>query len=94
MYRIFASTLRQEFAASQAAADARGRAGYQSEAASNLSGLSFQEAQQILNIAKLSPEEVQKSYKHLFKAKGKSVGGSFYLQSKVVHTMESLPEEL
>lgn len=46
--------------ASQAAADARGRAGHQSAAASNLSGLSLQEARQILNITKLSPEEVQK----------------------------------
>lgn len=46
--------------ASQAAADARGRAGHQSAAASNLSGLSLQEAQQILNISKLTPEEVQK----------------------------------
>ena len=58
--RAFARALRQEFAASQAAADARGRAGHQSAAASNLSGLSLQEAQQILNVSKLSPEEVQK----------------------------------
>lgn len=46
--------------ASRAAADARGRAGHQSAAASNLSGLSLQEAQQILNVSKLSPEEIQK----------------------------------
>uniref|UniRef100_A0A8I6AUB7 Presequence translocase associated motor 16 n=1 Tax=Rattus norvegicus TaxID=10116 RepID=A0A8I6AUB7_RAT len=80
--------------ASQAAADARGRAGHQSAAASNLSGLSLQEAQQILNISKLSPEEVQKNYEHLFKVNDKSVGGSFYLQSKVVRAKERLDEEL
>ncbi|XP_032767691.1 mitochondrial import inner membrane translocase subunit TIM16 isoform X1 [Rattus rattus] len=92
--RAFARALRQEFAASQAAADARGRAGHQSAAASNLSGLSLQEAQQILNISKLSPEEVQKNYEHLFKVNDKSVGGSFYLQSKVVRAKERLDEEL
>ncbi|XP_058290147.1 mitochondrial import inner membrane translocase subunit TIM16 isoform X2 [Hylobates moloch] len=80
--RAFARALRQEFAASRAAADARGRAGHRSAAASNLSGLSLQEAQQILNVSKLSPEEVQKNYEHLFKVNDKSMGGSFYLQSK------------
>ncbi|XP_069875784.1 coronin-7-like [Dipodomys merriami] len=92
--RAFARALRQEFAASRAAADARGRAGHQSAAASNLSGLSLQEAQQILNISKLNPEEVQKNYEHLFKVNDKSVGGSFYLQSKVVRAKERLDEEL
>ncbi|XP_012503159.1 PREDICTED: mitochondrial import inner membrane translocase subunit TIM16 isoform X1 [Propithecus coquereli] len=92
--RAFARALRQEFAASRAAADARGRAGHKSAAASNLSGLSLQEAQQILNVSKLSPEEVQKNYEHLFKVNDKSVGGSFYLQSKVVRAKERLDEEL
>ncbi|XP_021574766.1 coronin-7 isoform X1 [Carlito syrichta] len=91
--RAFARALRQEFAASRAAANARGRAGHQSAAASNLSGLSLQEAQQILNVSKLSPEEVQKNYEHLFKVNDKSVGGSFYLQSKVVRAKERLDEE-
>lgn len=71
--RAFALALQQEFSSSQAAGDARGRAGYQSAAASNLSGLSLQEAQQILNISKLNPEEVQKNYEHLFKANDKSM---------------------
>ncbi|XP_058142542.1 coronin-7 isoform X2 [Dasypus novemcinctus] len=92
--RAFARALRQEFAASRAAADARGRAGHQSAAASNLSGLSLQEAQQILNVSKLRPEEIQKNYDHLFKVNDKSVGGSFYLQSKVVRAKERLDEEL
>lgn len=46
--------------ASQAAARARGRSGQQSAAASSLTGMSLQEAQQILNISTLSPEEIQK----------------------------------
>ncbi|XP_053132010.1 mitochondrial import inner membrane translocase subunit TIM16 isoform X2 [Hemicordylus capensis] len=58
--RAFARALRQEFAASQAAADARGRSGPQSAAASSISGISLQEAQQILNVATLSPDEIQK----------------------------------
>ncbi|KAI5128063.1 Mitochondrial Import Inner Membrane Translocase Subunit Tim16 [Manis pentadactyla] len=92
--RAFARALRQEFAASRAAADARGRTGHQSAAASSLCGLSLQEAQQILNVSKLSPEEIQKNYEHLFKVNDKSVGGSFYLQSKVVRAKERLEEEL
>ncbi|KAF7665497.1 hypothetical protein LDENG_00140730 [Lucifuga dentata] len=91
--RAFARALQQEYAASQAAARARGRAGQQSAAASSISGMSLQEAQQILNVTTLSPEEVQKSYEHLFKVNDKSVGGSFYLQSKVVRAKERLDEE-
>uniref|UniRef100_A0A8D0Z900 Mitochondria-associated granulocyte macrophage CSF-signaling molecule n=1 Tax=Sus scrofa TaxID=9823 RepID=A0A8D0Z900_PIG len=86
--------LRQEFAASRAAADAWGRARPQSAAVSNLSGLSLQEAQPILNISKLSPQEIQKNYEHLFKVNDKSVGGSFYLQSKVAPAKERLDEEV
>ncbi|XP_013865541.1 mitochondrial import inner membrane translocase subunit TIM16 isoform X2 [Austrofundulus limnaeus] len=92
--RAFARALRQEFAASQAAARARGRSGQQSAAASSISGMSLQEAQQILNISTLSPEEIQKNYDHLFKVNDKAVGGSFYLQSKVVRAKERLDEEL
>lgn len=47
--------------ASQAAADARGRAERpQSAAASRIIGISLQEAQQILNVSNLNPEEIQK----------------------------------
>ncbi|XP_072125308.1 mitochondrial import inner membrane translocase subunit tim16 [Mobula birostris] len=92
--RAFARALRQEFAASKAAAEARGQAGRQSAAASSISGISLQEAQQILNVTQLSAEEIQKNYDHLFKVNDKSVGGSFYLQSKVVRAKERLDEEL
>ncbi|XP_072916198.1 mitochondrial import inner membrane translocase subunit tim16 [Hemitrygon akajei] len=92
--RAFARALRQEFAASKAAAEAQGQAGRQSAAGSSISGISLQEAQQILNVTKLSAEEIQKNYDHLFKVNDKSVGGSFYLQSKVVRAKERLDEEL
>ncbi|XP_041431508.1 mitochondrial import inner membrane translocase subunit tim16-A isoform X1 [Xenopus laevis] len=58
--RAFTRALRQEFAASKVAAEARGRAGTESAAVSSLSGISLQEAQQILNVSKLTPEEIQK----------------------------------
>ncbi|XP_032559819.1 coronin-7-like isoform X4 [Chiroxiphia lanceolata] len=93
--RAFMRALRQEFAASRAAADARGRSERpQSAAASRIIGISLQEAQQILNVSSLNPEEIQKNYDHLFKVNDKSVGGSFYLQSKVVRAKERLDEEL
>ncbi|XP_050930109.1 mitochondrial import inner membrane translocase subunit tim16 isoform X3 [Lates calcarifer] len=92
--RAFARALQQEYAASQAAARARSSAGQQSAAASSISGMTLQEAQQILNVSTLTPEEIQKNYEHLFKVNDKSVGGSFYLQSKVVRAKERLDEEL
>ncbi|XP_075942077.1 mitochondrial import inner membrane translocase subunit tim16 [Anarhichas minor] len=92
--RAFARALQQEIAASQAAAKARNSAGQHSAAASSITGMSLQEAQQILNISTLTPEEIQKNYEHLFKSNDKSVGGSFYLQSKVVRAKERLDEEL
>lgn len=54
------------FAASQAAAQARSGAGQQSVAASQISGMSLQEAQQILNLTTLNPEEIQKVRAHTF----------------------------
>uniref|UniRef100_A0A7N8XM91 Coronin n=1 Tax=Mastacembelus armatus TaxID=205130 RepID=A0A7N8XM91_9TELE len=92
--RAFARALQQEYAASQAAAQARGRTGQQSAAASSITGMTLQEAQQILNVSTLTPEDIQKNYEHLFKVNEKSVGGSFYLQSKVVRAKERLDDEL
>ncbi|XP_068434797.1 mitochondrial import inner membrane translocase subunit tim16 [Clinocottus analis] len=92
--RAFARALQQEIAASKAAAQARNSAGQHSAAASSITGMSLQEAQQILNITKLTPEEIEQNYEHLFKVNDKSVGGSFYLQSKVVRAKERLDEEL
>lgn len=47
--------------ASRAAADAQGRARTPVCSRLNLSGLSLQEAQQILNVSKLSPERIRRS---------------------------------
>ncbi|XP_019395551.1 PREDICTED: mitochondrial import inner membrane translocase subunit TIM16 isoform X2 [Crocodylus porosus] len=58
--RAFALALRQEFAASRAAAEARGRGRPLSAAESRVAGISLQEAQQILNVSSLAPEEIQK----------------------------------
>lgn len=57
-------------------------------------GITLEEAQQILNVSKLDPEEIQKNYEHLFEVNDKSKGGSFYLQSKVYRAKERLDEEL
>ena len=56
-------------------------------------GMSVDEAKQILNLDKISAEEIEKSYGHLFEANDKSKGGSFYLQSKVVRARERLEQE-
>ncbi|XP_066497835.1 coronin-7 isoform X2 [Hoplias malabaricus] len=92
--RAFARALRQEFAASQAAAAARGSSSKESAAVSSFTGMTVQEAQQILNISTLNPEEIKMNFEHLFKVNDKAVGGSFYLQSKVVRAKERLEEEL
>eukprot|EP00731_Ephydatia_muelleri_P030744 Em0022g258a len=57
--------------------------------------MSLEEAKQILNIRELNDlEVVAKNYEHLFKSNDKSVGGSFYLQSKVVRAKERIELEL
>lgn len=92
--KAFSRAVRQEFAASRAAAEARGRAGRQSAVASGMTGLGLQEAKDILNVSKLDAAEIQKNYENLFKMNDKASGGSFYLQSKVVRAKERLDEEL
>lgn len=100
--RAFARAVRNEFQASQAAAEARrGRAagggGNDSnrKAADAITGMSVQEAKQILNIEDLTDLELlQKNYDHLFSVNDKTKGGSFYLQSKVVRAKERIDQEL
>lgn len=57
-------------------------------------GITLEEAQQILNISNLEPEELEKQFKHLFDMNDKSKGGSFYLQSKVFRAKERIDHEL
>lgn len=60
----------------------------------SLTGITLEEAQQILNVSNLDPEEVQKQYEHLFNVNDKAKGGSFYLQSKVFRAKERIDHEL
>lgn len=57
-------------------------------------GITLEEAMQILNISKLDPKEAQEKFDHLFKQNEKSKGGSFYLQSKVFRAKERIDHEL
>lgn len=59
-----------------------------------MTGISLDEAQQILNVTDLNEEEVKKKYEHLFNVNDKSKGGSFYLQSKVFRAKERIDQEL
>lgn len=94
--RAFARALKQEYAASQEAAKrAGGGKQGQSRVAANLrTGMTLEEAQQILNVTKLDPEHIRKNYEHLFNVNDKSKGGSFYLQSKVFRAKERIDQEL
>lgn len=90
--RAFVRAVRQEFQASQQAAEARsGKQGTKRAATDALTGLSLQEAKQILNVKDIN--DVEKSYEHLFNVNEKSKGGSFYLQSKIVRAKERFDQE-
>lgn len=99
--RGFARALKQEYAASQEAAARRTGAGTSSRktarhaAADTFTGMTVQEAKQILNIQDdTDAETLQKTYDHLFEVNDKSKGGSLYLQSKVVRAKERIDMEL
>ncbi|CAH0731760.1 unnamed protein product, partial [Brenthis ino] len=94
--RAFARALKQELAASQEAAKRAGggQEGARRAAANASTGLTLEEAMQILNIEKLDPEKIKQSYEHLFTSNDKAKGGSFYLQSKIVRAKERIDTEL
>lgn len=94
--RAFAKAIRQEYAASQEAARRAGggEKGTQSANLNAKSGITVEEALQILNIDKLDKDSINNNYEHLFNANDKSKGGSFYIQSKVVRAKERLDVEL
>lgn len=90
--RAFARAVKQEIEASQQAAQRLGNAKTRSERVANQKlGLSLDEAKQILNVSKLSKEEINDRYDSLFKANEKA---SFYILSKVVRAKERLDHEL
>ncbi|CAL1287450.1 unnamed protein product [Larinioides sclopetarius] len=82
--RAFARALRQEYAATQAAAQRGGGNGNsRAQAETNIkTGITLDEAKNILNVQDLDPELITKNFEHLFSANDKSKGGSLYLQSK------------
>ncbi|XP_063832637.1 mitochondrial import inner membrane translocase subunit tim16 [Ostrinia nubilalis] len=93
--RAFARALKQEIAASQEAAKRAGGGpeGARRAAANASTGVTLEEAMQILNLDKLDPEKIQKNYEHLFSVNDKAKGGSFYLQSKIVRAKERIDAE-
>ncbi|CDS42567.1 mitochondrial import inner membrane translocase [Echinococcus multilocularis] len=96
--RAFVKALQEEYAASINAARARASAdksSSKSDYGSSLSGISLEEAKQILNISDIhNVEEVAKKYDYLFTVNDKKNGGSLYLQSKVFRAKERIDEEL
>lgn len=95
--KAFARALRQEIAASQAAArkTGGGTRGAQHVAANYKTGISLEEALQILNVEKVDQKEaIERNYKYLMEVNDRSKGGSFYIQSKVVRAKERIDEEL
>ena len=92
--KAFTQALRQEFQAGANRAARSGAEGAKKAANNAVSGMTIEEAMQILNIKALCPEEAQKSYDYLFKINEKTAGGSFYLQSKVFRAKERIDMEL
>ncbi|XP_048243582.1 mitochondrial import inner membrane translocase subunit tim16-B-like isoform X1 [Haliotis rufescens] len=95
--RAFARALKQEYAASQQAAQKAGggKQGARRAAADTATGMSLQEAKQILHISEITdPKLTQSKYDHLFAVNEKAKGGSFYLQSKVVRAKERIDMEI
>lgn len=95
--RAFARALQQEIAASQAAARKQGGGmkGAEHVAANYKTGISLEEALQILNVENVNQTEaIEHNYKYLMKVNDRLKGGSFYIQSKVVRAKERIDEEL
>ncbi|XP_005097331.1 mitochondrial import inner membrane translocase subunit TIM16 isoform X2 [Aplysia californica] len=95
--RAFTRAVKQEYTASQQAAKnaGGGRHGARKAQADTVSGMSLQEAKQVLNISDITEHEsLLKNYEHLFEVNDKSKGGSLYLQSKVVRAKERIDMEL
>ncbi|CAH4027571.1 mitochondrial import inner membrane translocase subunit Tim16 [Pieris brassicae] len=94
--KAFARALKQEIAASQEAAKRAGGGpqGARRAAANASSGLTLEEAMQILNLEKIDSEKLNKNFEHLFTVNDKAKGGSFYLQSKIVRAKERLDTEI
>lgn len=92
--RAFAKALRNEFQQGRVAQEAR-RQTTESVQATRITGMSLEEAKQILNVSDLkNVAEIEDKYQNLFKMNDKASGGSFYLQSKIYRAKERIDEEL
>ncbi|KAK3577070.1 hypothetical protein CHS0354_037094 [Potamilus streckersoni] len=95
--RAFVRAFQQEYQASQQAAQRAGggKAGTRRAVADTYTGMTLQEAKQILNVTDISNKEtIQKNFDHLFAVNDKTKGGSFYIQSKVVRAKERLDMDM
>ncbi|KAH9513926.1 hypothetical protein Btru_031754 [Bulinus truncatus] len=95
--KAFVRAVKQEYAASQQAAKnaGGGRHGARKAAADSVSGMTLQEAKQVLNISDITDTAaLMKNYEHLFEVNDKSKGGSLYIQSKIVRAKERIDMEL
>ncbi|CAF1657247.1 unnamed protein product [Adineta ricciae] len=94
--RAFTRALRQELQHAKTATQS-GKTTTQTVQADRVTGMSLQEAKQILNIADTDltdAEKIQKHYEHLFSLNDKTKGGSFYLQSKIYRAKERFDQEI
>merc|ERR1712212_1185089 len=101
--KAFTQAVRQEIRISQEAAKRNaqrsGASGTASAAESLRTGMTLDEAKDILNITDADIfgadfEKLHKNYEHLFSVNEKSKGGSFYIQSKVVRAKERVDQEI
>ncbi|CAF0762718.1 unnamed protein product [Adineta steineri] len=94
--RAFTRALRQELQYTKTATESN-KTSAKTVQADRITGMSLQEAKQILNINDTDlhdPEKLQKNYEHLFNLNDKTKGGSFYIQSKIYRAKERLDKEL
>ncbi|KAG5446604.1 Mitochondrial import inner membrane translocase subunit Tim16 [Clonorchis sinensis] len=93
--RAFTHALKEEYVASQQAANARRSQSASGDTSSQrtfdqITGMSLDEAKQILNVRDINDAEaLRKNYDHLFSVNAKEKGGSLYLQSKRLYCYSS-----
>merc|ERR1712004_695279 len=102
--KAFTQAVRQEIRISQEAAKRNAQrsgasSGTASAAESLRTGMTIEEAKDILNITDADIygadfEKLHTNYEHLFNVNEKSKGGSFYIQSKVVRAKERIDQEI
>ena len=95
--RAFTQALKFESSSIQFArrnAEDNGRDPDYTVASNSLTGITLEEAKQILHIKSFNPCEVQRSYEYLFTINDKNTGGSFYIQSKIFRAKQRIDFEM